>query len=358
MLKYASLAFFLSFFLCLIFIISSKKIKIFLTDHLHIGPQTFHTKSTPRIGGIAIFSGVCIGLCLAFLIKEHFSSNYHLLILCSLPVFLAGLLEDFTGKFHPKIRMILLSISAILAFFFLNTKIIRVDLPLADTLLKISFISLLFTIFALVGISNAINIIDGFNGLASMVSMMILMGIAYVAYKLGDYEITTLCIVTSFALLGFFLLNYPFGLIFLGDGGAYFTGFIIGVAVILLVYKHLEVSAWFALTINIYPVYETLFSIYRRRILRKKSAMSPDGLHFHTLIYQIFIKKFLGLYNPEIRNPLTSVFLWVINAFAIVPALLFWDNTKFLILCCIFFCILYTYFYWKILNIKKFNILK
>ncbi len=355
MLKYASLAFFLSFFLCLIFITSSKKIKVFITDYLHKGPQTFHTKPTVRIGGISIFLGICMGLGLAFLIKESFASNYPMLILCSFPVFLAGIIEDLTGRFHPKIRMVFLSISAILAYFFLNAKIIRVDLPLVDSFLKIGFVSLLFTVFSLVGISNAINIIDGFNGLASMVSMMILMGIAYVAYKLGDYEITNLCVVTSFALLGFFLLNYPFGLIFLGDGGAYFTGFIIGIAVILLVLKHHEVSPWFALTINIYPVYETLFSIYRRRIIRKRPAMSPDGLHFHTLIYQIFIKKFLALYNPEIRNPLTSVFLWVINALAIIPALLFWNNTKILILCCIFFCIFYTYFYWKILNVKKFG---
>ncbi len=360
MLKFAAIAFLISFFLSLFIIVLSKKYKTLLTDHLHIGPQTFHLSPTPRIGGLAIFIGVTISLLSAYFFREvfkvTFSQNFLFLVLFSLPVFLAGLLEDISGKLHPKIRMIFIFFSAALVFKFLDTKILRVDLPFLDELLKIEIISFLFTVFALTGIANAINIIDGFNGLASMVSMMIFMAIAFVAYKLGDYEITTICVISSFAILGFFFLNYPFGLIFLGDGGAYFIGFLIGVCSVLLVKKHPEVSAWFALMVNLYPVYETFFSIYRRKILRKRPAMSPDGLHFHTLIYRIFIKRLLEIQSPEIRNPLTSVFLWVLNAFAILPALLFWDRTHILIICCMAFCIFYTYLYWKIFDIKRIKI--
>ncbi len=356
MFKFAVLAFFISFFLCTLFIALSKKIQIFLTDHLHIGPQTFHSKPTPRIGGLAVFTGLSVALIIAYLRPEEFYSNYLFLILFSLPVFLAGFIEDLTGKLNPKIRMLFLCVSAILVYFFLNVKIVRVDLPFADKLLQLTAVSLLFTVFALAGISNAINIIDGFNGLASMVSMMILMSIAYVAYKLGDYEITTLCVVSTFALLGFFLLNYPYGLIFLGDGGAYFSGFIIGVASILIVYKHHQVSPWFALTVNIYPVYETFFSMYRRKILRKKPAMSPDALHMHTLFYKIFIKKVFNVDNPEFRNPLTSVFLWIINSFGVVPAIIFWNNTKALMLSSLAFTLFYTFLYWNILSLRKIRI--
>jgi len=358
MIKYAAIAFFLSFFLNVLIIHFSKKIKILITDHLHIGPQTFHVVPTPRIGGFAIFIGVSIALLAAYLRAEHFSHNFAYLILISLPAFLAGFLEDLTGKLKPRIRILLITFSAILAYLVINISITRLDIPFIDKFIQISALSFLFTVFALVGISNAINIIDGFNGLASMVAMMIFMAIAYVAYKLGDYEITSICVVSTFALLGFFLLNYPFGLIFLGDGGAYFTGFLIGICSILLVKKHSEVSAWFALLVNIYPVYETIFSIYRRKILAKRSAMEPDGIHLHTIFYKILIKKLLGVDKPEYRNPTTSVFLWVLNAFGVVPALIFWDNTKILILCSFIFVVLYTYLYWKILNLKRFKIYK
>ncbi len=352
MLKYASLAFFLSFFICLLIIKLSKKINFFITDHLHLGPQTFHITPTPRIGGLAVFLGIFSSLIVAFLVGETFSSNFLNLAIFLIPAFVAGLLEDLTGKLKPKLRMLLLSFSGILFFFILEVKIVRLDLPLIDYFFQIKIFSLFFTLFALVGISNAINIIDGFNGLASMSSMMILMAVAYIAYKLGDYEITSVCVISAFALLGFFLLNYPFGLIFLGDGGAYVSGFLIGVTSILLVKKHPQVSAWFALTVNIYPVYETLFSIYRRKFIRKKPVMSPDALHLHSLIYQIFVKKFFNIHSPQIRNPLTSVLMWVFNALGIVPALLFWQNFKVLIFCCLLFIISYTYIYWKILKTK------
>ncbi len=352
MIKYAAIAFFLSFFLNVYIIYLARNKKLFLTDYLHVGPQTFHQVPTPRIGGLAVFLGITAALLTAFLRKDYFSYRFVFLILSSVPVFFAGFFEDLTGKLKPGFRLIFMTFSACLIYFLLHIRIVRLDIPFLDGLLNYPFFSFIFTIFALVGISNAINIIDGFNGLASMVSMMIFMAIAYVAYKLSDYEVASICIISTFGLLGFFLLNYPFGLIFLGDGGAYFTGFLIGVCSIMLVQKHPEVSPWFAFLVNIYPVYETVFSVYRKKILRKKSAMKPDGIHLHMIFYKIFIKRVLRLREAYQRNPLTSVFLWVLNAFGIVPALLFWEDTRLLILSSLIFVIFYTYLYWKILDLR------
>ena len=148
-------------------------------------------------------------------------------------------------------------------------------------------IGLFFTTFALVGVSNAINIIDGFNGLASGVCLLILAGIMYVAYDVKDVEIFYCALVLFFGILGFFVCNFPLGKIFLGDGGAYFLGFILGMLLVLLTQRHTEsVSAFFGLSIMIYPVWEVVFSIWRRKRLRR-NATSPDDLHLHTLIFKI-----------------------------------------------------------------------
>ena len=148
-------------------------------------------------------------------------------------------------------------------------------------------IGLFFTTFALVGVSNAINIIDGFNGLASGVCLLILSGILYVAYDVKDVEIFYCALVLFFGILGFFVCNFPLGKIFLGDGGAYFLGFILGMLLVLLTQRHTEsVSAFFGLSIMIYPVWEVVFSIWRRKRLRR-NATSPDDLHLHTLIFKI-----------------------------------------------------------------------
>ncbi len=100
------------------------------------------------------------------------------------------------------------------------------------------------------------------------------------------------------SIFGFFIWNWPYGKIFLGDAGAYFIGFMIGMLSVLLVVRNHEVSAWFPLVLVIYPVMETLFSIYRRYIVHKISPGQPDRLHLHSLVYSRILK----IKNPINRN--------------------------------------------------------
>lgn len=349
MIAYLFLTFFLSF-LCSFFVtVKAKKRNMFLSDHLHTGPQKFHTSPTPRIGGLGIFVALIGAAVLTLLRGEGFSKDFILLTLCALPAFLAGFVEDISGKFSSKLRLIVLSSGAALAYFLLDAAIRRVDLPV-DFLLGLGIISFLFTVFAVVGITNAINIIDGFNGLASMVSVIILLALGYVSYKVGDYFLIISCIALVGAIVGFFILNYPAGLIFLGDGGAYMLGFLIGVNSILLVNRHPEVSPWFPLVVCIYPVFEVLFSIYRRVFIKKTSPFKPDTLHLHTVIYRRLINKIVGKEaDPLRRNYTTSPFLWVLSCLGVVPGLLWWNNTVLLIFSAILFALIYICLYWRIL---------
>lgn len=350
MIHYALLALFISFFTSFTLIYLARRGIIFLlSDHLHAGPQRFHTSPTPRLGGIGIFMALFAAVGLAFLKGDAFKRELLLLSLASLPAFLGGLLEDFLGKLSPKLRLFLIWCSGTAVFFLLGAKITRLDLPL-DRVFNVLFISYFFTVFALTGLSNAINIIDGFNGLASMVSIIIFLALGYVSYKVGDYFITTVCLTMVGAQTGFFILNYPNGLIFLGDGGAYLTGFVIGTISILLVKRHPEVSAWFPFLVCIYPIFETLFSIYRKKFLRKISPFLPDGLHLHMLIYKRLTKWLLGPSASKLkRNAATSPFLWMLCLMGVAPALLFWNNPLVLIGFSISFALIYLYLYWKIL---------
>lgn len=342
----------ISCFLNLFFFILAKKgISLVITDHLHEGPQRFHENPTPRIGGFGIFVALSVGLLL-------YNPKFWIYIIVSLPVFLSGFIEDLTRSLHPKMRLILMSVGATAAFFILDVKITKVDVPLIDPILSISLISFLFTVFALVGLSNAINIIDGFNGLASGVSIMILLAITYVANNVGDFLVRDLSIMTIFALLGFFILNFPFGKIFLGDGGAYFIGFWIGVLVVLLVKNNPSVSPWFALAVSFYPVYDVLFSIYRRKFIQEKSAFDPDALHLHTIIYRIFISRKFNIQNKVLQNSLTSIFLWILNLFAVVPAVVFYSNTLYLVVVCFIFAVIYNLTYKNLIHTKARPFLK
>ncbi|MFN3406435.1 MAG: MraY family glycosyltransferase [Caldimicrobium sp.] len=353
MLHYLIIAFLLSFTISVLVIRISFKHRKLLSENLHHGPQRFHQIPAPRLGGIALFSALLGGLLISYLKGDLFRNNFLLLLLCSIPAFLAGLLEDLTGKIKVKWRLLLIALSAALAYYFLTAKIQRLDLPYVDTIFSIGLISFFFTVFAVTGVTNSINIIDGFNGLASMVSIIILLSFSFVSYKMGDYFLTTFSLTLVGALIGFFLLNYPAGFIFLGDGGAYLTGFIIAELAVLLVAKHPEVSPWFPFVVCIYPIFETLFSIYRKKVLRGISPGLPDGLHLHMLIYKILTKKLLGpLADKTLRNALTSPILWGMAMISVIPALLFWNNTLLLLLASLIFSLLYIYFYWKLIYLK------
>jgi len=340
--------------LCLFLIkLISKKKKNMITDHLHNGPQKFHKNPTPRIGGLGIFLSILTFVILSFIYKESFRKELLFIFLCSFPAFLAGFREDLKPDLTPKIRLLLTSFSGIFVFFLLGG-ITRVNLPGFDYILSFPFFSFLFTIFAITGVIHSFNIIDGFNGLSSFVSIMNLSALTIIAYKVGDTTLVIYGTVFIFSILVFFLFNYPFGTIFLGDGGAYLVGYLIAVFSILLFKRHPEVSAWSPLLINIYPVYETIFSIWRRKV-RRKSPVLSDSFHLHTLIYKILKGKFLNK-NSVFLNSFTSIFLWFLNIFAVLPGVIFWKRTDFLVLFCVIFILVYSFTYRSLILFYKRNL--
>jgi UDP-N-acetylmuramyl pentapeptide phosphotransferase/UDP-N-acetylglucosamine-1-phosphate transferase len=321
-------------------------------------PQKFHIHNVSRLGGAGIFSAFFIILIIIGIqIKE---SNYIYLPLAALPVFLMGFTEDLTRRISPKFRLLGALVSAILAAYFLNAYLVRIDIGFIDGLLSVKAVAVIFTIFAVTGVANSFNIIDGFNGLSSAVSIIILLSLGYISFKVGDIFLMKACLILAFAIFGFFVWNYPLGKIFLGDGGAYFIGFTIAVVSVLLVDENKAVSPWFPFLLCIYPIFETLFSMYRRRA-RKSSSMDADAFHLHSLIYKRLVPHILGTdikNNQLARNSATSPFLWMLTSFSAVPALLFWNNTPALIVFAFIFIIVYVWLYKSIVGFKLWKFIK
>jgi len=346
-------AFFISFFVT-IFIIRSKNFHEKFSGDCNLeGPQKFHKKSVPRIGGL----GIALGLTTAIFLHYESSAlatNEIFLLLCSAPVFFIGFLEDLTKKITVRTRLLFTALGAFLAIFFLSAQITRLDIPGIDYIFYLPPLAILFSVFAITGLANAYNIIDGFNGLSSMAGMITLMALGYVGLEVSDSLITYASFSLIAAILGFFIWNYPRGLIFLGDGGAYLIGFWIAILSVLIVARHTEISPWFALLINAYPIWETIFTIYRRKFHQGKSPGHPDGIHFHSLIFRRILN------DTQIKNEndffsanaKTSPYLWVLTAMAVVPAVLYWNSTPILIGFFIVFACSYAWLYTKIVRFK------
>lgn len=352
------ISFVASFVVALLLIRSSKFHSHRSGDRDFSKPQKIHALVVPRIGGAAIVLGL---FCSIFSIGAVLGRDAMIfgltLMACAAPTFFAGFIQDFTEAITPRGRLVATALSAILAIAVMDAEITRTHIPGLDLIVSFAAGSLLLTIFAVTGIANAINIIDGLNGLASMCIMLMLMGLAYVSFQVGDPLIGSLALAGIGAVLGFFLWNFPAGLIFLGDGGAYFLGFFVSELMILLLVRHPDaISPLFPLLVCIYPVFETVFSIYRRRFLRALPPSMPDGIHLHSLMYRRVMRWAVGDRSAKAlarRNSMTSPYLWLLCSLSIAPAILFFNNSAMLGGLIVAFGVGYVALYWRIVRFKS-----
>jgi UDP-N-acetylmuramyl pentapeptide phosphotransferase/UDP-N-acetylglucosamine-1-phosphate transferase len=325
-------------------------------DHDFSGPQKFHQLAVARVGGIGIVGGLAIVALGMSLRRTDLAGTLLLLLTCGLPAFGAGLLEDITKSVRPGWRLAAAALSALLCVWTFDVEITRTDLWLLDWIASFKAGAIFLTVFVVAGIANSINIVDGFNGLASMCVAMMLAAIAYVAFQVGDELVLMLAIVGAGAVVGFFVWNYPAGLIFLGDGGAYFLGFFLAEAALLLLARNPQVSPLFPLLAAIYPVFETLFSMYRRKVIKGLPVGVPDGVHLHSLVYRRLLRWAVGPQDARAltrRNSMTAPYLWLLCMLAIIPSVLFWDNSTVLGIFIFLFGFTYVVLYAQIVRFKS-----
>jgi UDP-N-acetylmuramyl pentapeptide phosphotransferase/UDP-N-acetylglucosamine-1-phosphate transferase len=287
------------------------------------GIQKVHKNAVPRTGGIALLSGVLsvpvFGNLEYFAIPLQTDTKIVIfkLLLAATPAFLAGIIEDLTKKVSVRTRLCSIFVSAVLAAWLLGAYLPRLDIWALDGALQLVPISLAVTAFAVVGVTNSINIIDGFNGVAGATVAVILAGTGYLSWRAGDVLVTQLALAGIGATIGFLMLNYPTGRLFMGDGGAYFIGFWAAEVAVLTIVRNPGINAWQILAIFAYPVIEVLFSMYRRKILHNRLVGAPDRLHLHSLFYRrVACHRISAAKYPWSRNAGVACFVtaWLTTA--------------------------------------------
>jgi UDP-GlcNAc:undecaprenyl-phosphate GlcNAc-1-phosphate transferase len=296
------------------------------------GVQKFHIKPTSRLGGVAIALGLCTGAGTLALLEPNSDATLHILwfLLACAPVWLGGLLEDITHCVGPTLRLMLAAVSAALLFGALGVAVTRTDVWPIDVILLIPGVVLFTTVLVVAGFTHSVNIIDGFHGLSCGLCFITVSGLFLMAWRVGDLILLQMCLLSLAAMLGFFVFNWPSGSIFLGDAGAYLIGFWVVELGLLLAMRNPSISPMAPVVAGILPLIETLFSMYRRKIIRQHPVNHPDGLHLHTLVYRRL------LFNPQMHltptqknsvNAQVGPYFWLLAAALTTLACLFMENT-------------------------------
>ena len=331
--SYATL-FFVSFILCLIIILSSGYGFSRRGEVDEVAIQSAHSGFVPRVGGLAIYISILalipllsFGFIPLSVVFDLDAEQLTLLILSAAPVFSVGLAEDLGYDMSPKARLVSSAVSSFMAILLFSNWVERLGIPGVDTVLMFAPFGILFTIFATAGVVNAFNLIDGLNGLSSYVTVSSAVALSIISFQAVNTHISIFLVLFVAAVLGFMVLNFPMGKIFLGDGGAYALGHLLVWSSIILINSATEVTAFAILLVFFWPVADTGLAIWRRWKLGNP-ADRPDRLHFHQLAMRFLEIRIFGRDKRDIANPLATLILIPFISAPQLLGVLFWDDHK------------------------------
>ena len=290
------------------------------------GVQKLHTSPTPRVGGLGIMAGLVLGW---FWAPVNVQTILGPMLIASIAAFGFGLLEDISKKVGVMPRLLATVGSGLLAWYLTGVAMQNTGVYLVDLCLQWLPLAVLFTAFAVGGVANAVNIIDGFNGLASGSVAIMAGAIGLIALEVGDPSLAGACAVVVACALGFGVVNWPFGRLFLGDGGAYLLGFCLAWLAILLPMRNPSLNAWLTLLVCAYPVLEVGFSV-RRRQRAGRSSGQADRSHMHHLLYRRVVRHAFPGMHSALQNSMTSPLCWAFSLASGLWAYWFASNTEML----------------------------
>jgi len=267
-----------------------------------VGARHLAPAAIPRLGGVGIFLGVCVGIGVSFVLPVTRYAD-DLVELPPLPrlawLFVAAGFVVLPQLFDPWREVAPLR----------GTGIVISDLPNPFGAKAIALplaVAIPFTLVWIVGMTNAINWIDAVDGLSGGV-VLIGSAVLFIHTYFGQHQFTIslLPLVLGAAALGFLRYNWHPARIIMGDCGAMFLGYALAVAAII---GGAKIAT--TLLVLIVPAVNMVWAILVR-LLRRANPMRADESHLH---YQLMRR---GM-KPQYITLLAYAVCIAFGAFALV----------------------------------------
>lgn len=253
----------------------------------HPGGRKTHDNPTPLIGGIGIYLGVVF----ISLFNPVVLAEYGDLLAISLIVLVLGAIDDY--KHMPVgIRMGGQAAAASLMYFAADNQLTSFGNLFGFGEINLGMLSYPITVFATVGVINAINMSDGMDGLSGGMVTIALAFLGIIAWQTGHDTLLIFVAILLSALLAFLALNFRLpwrkpALVYLGDSGSTFLGFVLAWLMIESTQGEdqmmLPVMALWFLAV---PLMDTI-SLLIKRPLQKKSPFHPGRDHLHHILLNL-----------------------------------------------------------------------
>jgi UDP-N-acetylmuramyl pentapeptide phosphotransferase/UDP-N-acetylglucosamine-1-phosphate transferase len=246
--------------------------------------RKIHTKSTPNLGGVAIF----LGFSFSTLMFRVLCDSVELSALCAASVllFFVALKDDLIST-APILRLFFQFLIAIIIVLVGQVYFYHIPFFGSDGVMAV-IANMVVTMVFIVAIINAMNFIDGIDGLAGLVSFFIFIVFGGVFYEYGENSYAFISLALAGSTLGFLIFNWNPAKIFMGDIGSMLLGVFMAVFAIKL--SNLEPlrlglitvknPTTLALALLIVPIMDMVTVICIRTYL-KLSPFYADKRHTH-----------------------------------------------------------------------------
>ncbi len=248
------------------------------------GERKIHDRPMVRTGGISIFLAVTFALLLVWglgffgILEPQKEYQVWGVTIGAVLFFFLGLVDDFFNL--PALPRLLIQVAIATGAWSVGVDVEVLSLPWFGVI-KLGWLSLPITILWLVGVVNAINFIDGLDGLAAGVCGIAAVATFIVAVFTGQWAAALIAAAVAGGALGFLRYNFNPAQIFMGDGGAYFLGFLLGgLSVIGVVKLVTTVALVIPFCILAVPIFDTA-SVIVQRLRRGISPFKADKRHLH-----------------------------------------------------------------------------
>jgi UDP-GlcNAc:undecaprenyl-phosphate GlcNAc-1-phosphate transferase len=249
----------------------------------HPGGRKTHEHPTPLVGGIAMF----IAFAFAILTVDSPLSGHRALFAGALVLVIVGVLDDLQ-ELSARSRFAAQILASLIMT--LGAGVVLHDfghLVLADQLFHLGVFAIPLTVFATVGVINAVNMSDGIEGLAASLVLIAVGSLLLIAWPNGQREVIGLLVILAAVILAFLAFNLGLrgrALVFMGDAGTMFLGFVLAWFLVRLSQGEARLFAPVtALWIFALPLIDTVVMMIRR-IRLGRSPFAADREHFHHIL--------------------------------------------------------------------------
>lgn len=245
--------------------------------------RKIHKEPVPHLASIGIF----IGFMTAFLsFSEGFSKRNLGIIAGAVLVLAIGIIDDWYkthGKDFPALPKFIVQVMAGVVTYFSGIVFTGFTNPFNHNgyVQLPVWLQFILTVTWIVGVITVINFSDGLDGLAGSLSTISAMTLFVVALAKGQTRSSLMAIILVGVAIGYLKYNKPPARIYMGDAGAGFIGYILGIIALDGAFKQATVLSMFVpiLALGV-PIFDNLFVVIKR-LLNGKPFYKADRSQVH-----------------------------------------------------------------------------